>query len=383
GVRTQSSGHPVGLQSVPGGPLRRDPPSARRLRARDRGARGRCHAGLARPRGPYRRPPADAPAEPVPPGQRRNRDRRLHRGTGGDALGRGSRRPRRRPGEPVPRRAAARAPRRDDGADLDLRRESPALGHGAWKRGDPACAEPGRPLATGSAAAPRAGRGPGDRRLTRAGRASDRPDVRAARAARLRLAARAMALLAGAARRRAGARRARREPGGAAAMTAPMGHETTVPAGREAPGEHDVIVVGGGPAGSTTAAVLARAGRRVLLLEREPFPRFHVGESLLPATLPILDRLGAHKAIAERGFQVKYGATFHDQESGLEHTFYFLRDKPWPPYAYQVPRAEFDALLLEHAKKLGVDVRQPATALAVAFDADGVTVTAESHGQRT
>src|SRR5439155_34185 len=81
---------------------------------------------------------------------------------------------------------------------------------------------------------------------------------------------------------------------------------------------------------------------------------------LLPATLPILDRLGAHKAIAERGFQVKYGATFHDQESGLEHTFYFLRDKPWPPYAYQVPRAEFDALLLEHAKKLGVDVRQPA-----------------------
>src|SRR5439155_86867 len=81
-------------------------------------------------------------------------------------------------------------------------------------------------------------------------------------------------------------------------------------------------------------------------------PRFHVGESLLPATLPILDRLGAHKAIAERGFQVKYGATFHDQESGLEHTFYFLRDKPWPPYAYQVPRAEFDALLLEHAKKL-------------------------------
>ena len=146
---------------------------------------------------------------------------------------------------------------------------------------------------------------------------------------------------------------------------------------------YDVVVVGGGPAGSATGGFLAQAGRRVLLVEREPFPRFHVGESLLPATLPILDRLGAHKAIAERGFQVKYGATFHDQESGLEHTFYFLRDKPWPPYAYQVPRAEFDALLLEHAKKLGVDVRQPATALAVAFDADGVTVTAESHGQRT
>ena len=145
---------------------------------------------------------------------------------------------------------------------------------------------------------------------------------------------------------------------------------------------YDVVVVGGGPAGSTAGAFLAQAGRRVLLVEREPFPRFHVGESLLPATLPILDRLGVHRAIAERGFQVKYGATFHDQESGLEHTFYFLRDKPWPSYAYQVPRADFDALLLEHAQKLGMDVRQPATVESVAFDAGGVTVTAESHGQR-
>src|SRR5947208_455915 len=129
-----------------------------------------------------------------------------------------------------------------------------------------------------------------------------------------------------------------------------------------------VVVVGGGPAGSTAGAFLAQAGRRVLLVEREPFPRFHVGESLLPATLPILDRLGVHRAIAERGFQVKYGATFHDQESGLEHTFYFLRDKPWPSYAYQVPRADFDALLLEHAQKLGVEVRQPATVESVALD---------------
>ena len=149
-----------------------------------------------------------------------------------------------------------------------------------------------------------------------------------------------------------------------------------------APEPYDVIVVGGGPAGSTTAAFLAKAGRRVLLFEREAFPRFHVGESLLPATLPILDRLGVHATIAERGFQVKYGAAFHDQESGLEHTFYFLKGKPWPSYSYQVPRAEFDTILLEHATKLGVDVRQPATVEAVAFDAEGVTATVESHGQR-
>ncbi len=145
---------------------------------------------------------------------------------------------------------------------------------------------------------------------------------------------------------------------------------------------YDVIVAGGGPAGSTTAAFLALAGRRVLLCERETFPRFHVGESLLPSTLPILDRLGVHATVVERGFQVKYGATFHDQDSDLEHTFYFLKGKPWPSYSYQVPRAEFDTLLLEHAKKVGVDVRQPATVESVAFDADGVSVTAECHGQR-
>jgi flavin-dependent dehydrogenase len=149
-----------------------------------------------------------------------------------------------------------------------------------------------------------------------------------------------------------------------------------------APEPYDVIVVGGGPAGSTTAAFLAKAGRRVLLFEREAFPRFHVGESLLPSTLPIFDRLGVHATLAERGFQVKYGAAFHDQESGLEHTFYFLKGKPWPSYSYQVPRAEFDTILLEHATKLGVDVRQPATVEAVAFDAEGVTATVASHGQR-
>lgn len=142
----------------------------------------------------------------------------------------------------------------------------------------------------------------------------------------------------------------------------------------------DVVVVGGGPGGSTTAAFLARAGLRVALLEREPFPRFHVGESLLPAMLPLLDRLGVHDAVRARGFQVKYGASFHDQETGREHTFFFLPGKPWPDYAYEVPRAEFDAVLLDHARRVGARVFQPATATAVAFDPEGVTV--QASGER-
>ena len=154
----------------------------------------------------------------------------------------------------------------------------------------------------------------------------------------------------------------------------PEGHERSVPV------LYDVIVVGGGPAGSTTSAFLARAGRRVLLFEREPFPRFHVGESLLPATLPILDRMGVLATVAEHGFQLKHGATFHDQESDYQRTFYFLTNKPWPSYSYQVRRSDFDALLLEHASKQGVDVCQPATVESVAFDLDGVSVAVRRDG---
>jgi flavin-dependent dehydrogenase len=137
----------------------------------------------------------------------------------------------------------------------------------------------------------------------------------------------------------------------------------------------DVVVVGGGPGGSSASTHLARAGLRVALFEREVFPRFHVGESLLPATLPVLERLGVHHAVAAQGFQVKRGASFFDQESGREQTFYFQEGKPWPSHTYQVPRAQFDAVLLEHARAQGVAVRQPASVEAADFDAAGVTVT--------
>ena len=136
----------------------------------------------------------------------------------------------------------------------------------------------------------------------------------------------------------------------------------------------DVVVIGGGPGGSAVATFLSRGGLSVALVERDAFPRFHIGESLLPANLPVLERLGVLDRVERHGFIVKHGASFHDQESGLEHTFYFRPGKPWPPYAFEVPRAEFDRILLEHAAaQPRVTLIQPAAVEAVAFDADGVT----------
>jgi flavin-dependent dehydrogenase len=148
------------------------------------------------------------------------------------------------------------------------------------------------------------------------------------------------------------------------------------------PAAYDVAVIGGGPGGSTVATHLARGGLRVGLFEREAFPRFKVGESLMPATMLLLERLGALEPVAEGGFQIKYGATFLDQETGFGHAFYFLRGMPWPNWTYNVPRAEFDTILLEHARKQGVHVHQPATVTRVVLDAEGVDVEAASGGER-
>src|SRR5512145_2909699 len=120
------------------------------------------------------------------------------------------------------------------------------------------------------------------------------------------------------------------------------------------PETFDVVVVGGGPGGSTTGTYLAKGGLRVALFEREVFPRFHVGESLMPAAMWVLERMGARETIEAAGFQIKYGAMFIDAEVPRETTFFFLDGQPWPSYTYQVPRAEFDALLLNHARSCGV-----------------------------
>jgi flavin-dependent dehydrogenase len=138
----------------------------------------------------------------------------------------------------------------------------------------------------------------------------------------------------------------------------------------------DVVVVGGGPGGSSAATMLARQGFAVLLLEREHFPRFHIGESQLPWINGILETLGADHLIKRAGFVEKWGASFTTIDGSRSQYADFSRAVEVPrPQTYQVPRAEFDRALLDHTAASGATVLQGCTAKDVAFDPDGVTLT--------
>ncbi len=126
-----------------------------------------------------------------------------------------------------------------------------------------------------------------------------------------------------------------------------------------APGNNpDVVVIGGGPAGSTAACMLARQGWRVILLERERFPREHVGESLLPASVPILEELGAIDAVSQAGFLPKYGATMVWGRDSEPWSWFFRETSQRYPSSFQVWRPQFDQILLDNARKYGADVRE-------------------------
>jgi flavin-dependent dehydrogenase len=141
-------------------------------------------------------------------------------------------------------------------------------------------------------------------------------------------------------------------------------------------GACDVLVIGGGPAGSTISALLAERGRNVVMLEKSRHPRFHIGESLLPLNMPLFDRLGVTEEIQAIGM-TKYGAEFvsewHDQPVHVD--FANAWDRSFPS-TYQVRRSEFDRILFRNAARKGARTIEDCRVTAVDFHQDGARVTA-------
>jgi flavin-dependent dehydrogenase len=137
---------------------------------------------------------------------------------------------------------------------------------------------------------------------------------------------------------------------------------------------YDVAIIGGGPAGSTAACLLAQAGRRVIVLERDKFPRFHIGESLLPYSLPAFERMGIREVL-DRTCQPKQGAELYTS-CGARHVIFRFRDgfRLAHQRSYQVERSSFDKLLLDNAASHGAEVREETGVAGVDFDDDGATV---------
>jgi flavin-dependent dehydrogenase len=133
--------------------------------------------------------------------------------------------------------------------------------------------------------------------------------------------------------------------------------------------QHDILIIGAGPAGAVAAALLRQQGHAVLIIERERFPRFSIGESLLPQSMEFIEQAGMLQAVVEHGFQFKNGASF---VRGEQQTAFDFRDKfsaGWGT-TYQVPRADFDQILAQQAERQGASVRYRHCVLDVDFNGE-------------
>ena len=141
------------------------------------------------------------------------------------------------------------------------------------------------------------------------------------------------------------------------------------------PNSFDVIVIGGGPGGSTAATLLSQKGLNVALFEQEEFPRFKIGESLLPYSMDVLKKSGVFPKIDSGKYIKKYGASFIDYRYDDPIYFEFANGLDNEhPYAFEVPREMFDQDLLDHAKENGVEVFQPVRVQEISLLQDSVQV---------
>jgi flavin-dependent dehydrogenase len=152
------------------------------------------------------------------------------------------------------------------------------------------------------------------------------------------------------------------------------------------PGQPDVVVIGGGPAGSTVSTLIAQQGYRVQLFEREHFPRFHIGESLIPETYWVLRRLGMLDKMKQSHFVKKYSVQFVNAAGKLSAPFYFHDNKPHEcSQTWQVVRSEFDLMMLNNARAHGVEAVEGVRVLEVLFEGEravGVKIQTEDGTQR-